>query len=85
MAGPFCVTTSDRGSFCQFVHNPAMGASSACGRNAASRWDGHIPERSSDERVSVAKLAELVYEAAAAKNGWKRMLARCASATRGVS
>lgn len=39
----------------------------------------------SDERVSVAKVVELVREAAAARNGWKRILARCAPETRGVT
>ncbi|QQR48530.1 hypothetical protein JKA73_08580 [Myxococcus xanthus] len=39
----------------------------------------------SDERVSVAEVVELVREAAAARNGWKRILARCAPETRGVT
>lgn len=39
----------------------------------------------SDERVSVAEVVELVREAAAARNGWKRILARCAPATRDVT
>lgn len=39
----------------------------------------------SDERVSVAEVVELVREAAAARNGWKHILARCAPATRDVT
>jgi len=39
----------------------------------------------SDERVSVSEVVKLVREAAAAKNGWKRILARCAPPTRVVT
>ncbi|QRK06749.1 hypothetical protein JQX13_42885 [Archangium violaceum] len=38
-----------------------------------------------DERVSVAEVVELVREAAAARNGWKRILTRCAPAVRDVT
>jgi hypothetical protein len=35
--------------------------------------------RISDERVDAAEVAQIVREAAAARNGWKVILARCAS------
>ncbi|MFY1824441.1 hypothetical protein ACN47A_00865 [Myxococcus fulvus] len=39
----------------------------------------------SDERVSVSEMVELVREAAAARNGWKHILARCAPPTRAAT
>ncbi|MCP3169947.1 hypothetical protein [Myxococcus qinghaiensis] len=36
----------------------------------------------SDERVSVSEMVELVREAAAARNGWKRILTRCGPVAR---
>ncbi|NVJ08774.1 hypothetical protein HUW63_26510 [Myxococcus sp. AM001] len=39
----------------------------------------------SDERVSVSEMVELVREAAAARNGWKRILTRCEPVARKVT
>jgi len=41
--------------------------------------------RISDERVDAAEVAEIVREAAAARNGWKVILRRCASIRRPIS
>jgi hypothetical protein len=41
--------------------------------------------RISDERVDATEVAEIVRDAAAARNGWKVILGRCASVSRPIS